>query len=221
MRILLIEDDPMIGGEMHGALVDACYATDWCKDGASGLLAAKSEHYDLVLLDLGLPRKDGHDVLAAMRASGHRVPVLIVTARDAVDERIRGLDSGADDYIIKPFHMDELLARMRTVLRRSAGRATPILSNGELSLDPTTHMAQRGNAEPILLSAREFSLLQALLERPGAILSRQELEDRIYGWGEEIESNAIEFFIHTLRRKLGRDAIKNVRGVGWMASKGT
>lgn len=219
MRILLVEDDPMIGQAVHDALQDAAYAADWVQNGLTALSALKGQHYDLVLLDLGLPGKDGLDVLDALRARGNSVPVLIMSARDALDDRLRGLDAGADDYILKPFDMAELLARMRAVLRRQSGQASPSLSNGSVSLDPVTRQACVRDQPPVLLSGREFSLLQALLIRPGAILSRADLEDRLYGWGEEVESNAVEFLIHTLRRKLGHDVIRNVRGLGWMVSK--
>jgi two-component system OmpR family response regulator len=172
-----------------------------------------------VLLDLGLPGKDGLEVLASIRANDNPVPLLIITARDGLDDRLRGLDGGADDYMLKPFAMAELLARMRAVLRRKGGSATPMLSNGVVSLDPGTREAAVNDSTPVQLSNREFALLQAFLARPGAILSRSDLEDRIYGWGEEVESNAVEFLIHALRRKLGSEVIKNVRGVGWMVSK--
>jgi two-component system OmpR family response regulator len=220
MRVLLVEDDRMIGEAMEGALKDASYAADWVKDGKSALTTLGCQHYDLVLLDLGLPGKDGLDVLTAIRAAGNPIPVLIITARDGLDDRLRGLDGGADDYVIKPFQMEELLARMRAVLRRRNGNAAPVLSNGVMSLDPVTKEAIMIGGSTIQLSNREFALLQALLVRPGAILSRSDLEDRIYGWGEEVESNAVEFLIHALRRKLGSEAIKNVRGVGWLVSKG-
>jgi len=220
MRVLLVEDDPMIGEAIQGALKDASYAADWLKNGQTALTMLGCQHYDLVLLDLGLPGKDGLDVLTGIRAKDNPVPLLIITARDSLDDRLRGLDSGADDYVLKPFEMVELLARMRAVLRRKGGSAAPILSNGMMSLDPATKMASINGGSPVQLSSREFSLLHALLIRPGAILSRSDLEDRIYGWGEEVESNAVEFLIHSLRRKLSNEAIKNVRGVGWMASKG-
>jgi len=190
------------------------------KDGPTALTTLGSQHYDLVLLDLGLPGKDGLDVLAGIRTNGNPVPLLIITARDDLDDRLRGLDGGADDYLTKPFQMAELLARMRAVLRRKGGTAAPALSNGVVSLDPVTKAASVDGGGPQQLSHREFSLLQALLIRPGAILSRSELEDRIYGWGEEVDSNAVEYLIHALRRKLGSAIIKNVRGVGWMVSKG-
>lgn len=219
MRVLLVEDDPMIGEAIQAALKDASYAADWVKNGQTALTTLGSQYYDLVLLDLGLPGKDGLAVLSHIRASDNPIPLLIITARDSLDDRLRGLDGGADDYVLKPFEMVELLARMRAVLRRKGGSATPLLSNGTLSLDPATRESSVNNGTPVQLSNREFALLQALLVRPGAILSRADLEDRIYGWGEEVESNAVEFLIHALRRKLGSDIIKNVRGVGWMVSK--
>lgn len=220
MRVLLVEDDPMIGEAMHAALKDAAYAADWVRDGRTALDALVGQHYDLVLLDLGLPGKDGLEVLGAIRARADPVPLLIVTARDGLDDRLRGLDGGADDYLLKPFEMAELLARMRAVLRRKGGQAAPLLGNGVLALDPATREATVNGGPAVRLSQREFALLRALLLRPGAILSRSELEDRLYGWGEEVESNAVEFLIHALRRKLGADAIRNVRGVGWMVARG-
>ena len=219
MRVLLVEDDTMIGEAIQGALKDASYAADWVKNGQTALTTLGCQHYDLVLLDLGLPGKDGLEVLTNIRAKDNPVPLLIITARDGLDDRLRGLDGGADDYVLKPFEMAELLARMRAVLRRKGGSATPILSNGVVSLDPATREAAVNSSAPAQLSNREFALLQALLARPGSILSRSDLEDRIYGWGEEVESNAVEFLIHALRRKLGGEIIKNVRGVGWMVSK--
>lgn len=189
MRVLLVEDDPMIGAAIQDALKDASYAADWVKDGRATLTALHGQHYDLTLLDLGLPGKDGLEVLASIRARDNPVPLLIITARDGLEDRLRGLDGGADDYVIKPFEMAELLARMRAVLRRKGGTAAPLLSNGIVSLDPATKAARVDDGAPLQLSNREFSLLQALLARPGAILSRSELEDRIYGWSEEVESN--------------------------------
>ncbi|POA35534.1 MULTISPECIES: response regulator transcription factor [unclassified Pseudomonas] len=220
MRILLVEDDPMIGEAIQGALKDASYAADWVNNGLTALTALDTQHYDLVLLDLGLPGKDGLAVLSSIRARNNGVPLLIITARDSLDDRLRGLDGGADDYLLKPFDMAELLARMRAVLRRKGGSALPVFSNGVVSLDPISKQASTEENPEVQLSSREFSLLQALLIRPGAILSRSELEDRIYGWGNEVESNAVEFLIHALRRKLGSHVIKNVRGMGWMVSKG-
>ena len=206
MRVLLVEDDPMIGSAVQAALKDASYAADWVKDGSAALTALAAQHYDLVLLDLGLPGRDGLDVLRTLRSRESALPVLVVTARDAVDDRVAGLDAGADDYILKPFEISELLARMRAVLRRHGGVATPVLTSALLT-------------PPVQLSNREFALLHALMQRPGAILSRADLEDRVYGWGEEVESNAIEYLIHSLRKKLGSEAIRNIRGAGWMVSK--
>jgi two-component system, OmpR family, response regulator len=218
MRVLLVEDDRMIGAAVVQALRDAAYAVDWVTDGVAALEAVEIETYDVALLDLGLPLADGRDVLRQLRAKRGRFPVIIVTARDAIDDRIDGLDLGADDYLVKPFETRELLARMRAVLRRQGSGVSPILSNGHTTLDPATHMASHRD-ETAALTAREFALLQALLLRPGAILSRGELERSIYGWNEEVESNAIEFLIHTIRKKLGPQVIRNVRGVGWMVDK--
>jgi len=208
----------MIGAAVEQALRDAAYAVDWVRDGHSAIQAAKSEAYELALLDLGLPMADGRDVLRQLRTLGHKLPVIIVTARDGVDDRIDGLDLGADDYLIKPFEIRELLARIRAVLRREGSGSSALLTNGKLSLDPATRQASL-NGQTSLLTAREFALLQALLARPGTILSRSDLERQIYGWNEEVESNAIEFLIHTIRKKLGSAAIRNVRGVGWMVDR--
>ncbi|MBR0797012.1 response regulator transcription factor [Bradyrhizobium jicamae] len=218
MRVLLVEDDKMIGAAVVEALKDAAYAVDWVRDGDFAIEATRSETYDIALLDLGLPVTDGLDVLKTVRSQSRRVPVIILTARDALEDRIRGLDLGADDYLVKPFEIAELLARMRAVLRREGSGAPPVLSNGELHLDPATREARLAG-EAAVLSAREFALLQALLTRPGTILSRAELERQIYGWSEEVESNAVEFLIHAVRRKLGSAAIRNVRGVGWMVDR--
>lgn len=219
MRILLVEDDSMIGEAVRGALKDASYAVDWVKNGQTALDTLDCQQYDLMLLDLGLPGKDGLDVLGSIRGKDNPLPVIIITARDGLNDRIHGLDEGADDYLLKPFEITELLARMRAVLRRKGGAAVPVLTNGIVSLDPATHEARTSEDVAVQLSNREFALLQALMVRPGAILSRGELEDRIYGWGEEVESNAVDFLIHALRKKLGSEVIKNVRGVGWMVSK--
>ena len=218
MRVLLIEDDRMIGTAIQQALKDAAYAVDWVTDGETAIHVAESEAYELALLDLGLPKADGRDVLRRLRALGRRLPVIIVTARDSVDDRIDGLDLGADDYLIKPFEIRELLARMRAVLRREGSGSPPLLSNRKLSLDPATREASF-LGQTALLTAREFALLQALLALPGTILSRSELERQIYGWNEEIESNAIEFLIHTVRKKFGPAAIRNVCGIGWMVDR--
>jgi two-component system, OmpR family, response regulator len=218
MRVLLVEDDRMIGAAVQQALSDAAYAVDWTTDGEQALAAALAQAYDLVLLDLGLPRRDGIDVLRQLRARDARVPILIVTARDEVEDRIAGLDLGADDYVLKPFDVQELLARMRAVVRRQGGSASPLLTNGALTLDPVTRDVSF-EGRNAALSGREFTLLQALLVRPGAILSRQELEERIYGWNEEVESNTVEVLIHGIRRKLGPTVIRNVRGVGWRVDR--
>jgi two-component system, OmpR family, response regulator len=218
MRVLVIEDDEMVGAAIVQALKDAAYAVDWVTDGVTAIEAAEVENYDVALLDLGLPVTDGREVLRRLRAKGGGPPVIIVTARDGLDDRIDGLDLGADDYVVKPFEVRELLARLRAVLRRQGSRAPPVLSNGRITLDPATHLASNQD-ESALLTAREFALLQALLMRPGIIQSRAELERTIYGWNEEVESNAIEFLIHAIRKKLGPQAIRNVRGVGWMVDK--
>jgi two-component system OmpR family response regulator len=215
MRVLLIEDDKMIGAAVHQALRDAAYAVDWVTDGETAIQAVENEAYEVALLDLGLPAADGREVLRRFRRNGRKLPVIIVTARDSVDDRIDGLDLGADDYLVKPFEIRELLARMRAVLRREGSGSPPLLTNGKLHLDPATREA-RFEGEASVLTAREFALLQALLARPGAIMSRSELERQVYGWNEEVESNAIEFLIHAIRKKLGATAIRNVRGVGWM-----
>ena len=220
MRVLLVEDDRMIGAALEQALKDAAYAVDWATDAVMAASALDIDSYDLALLDLGLPRGDGIEVLRRLREQGHTMPVLIISARDALDERIRGLDLGADDYLVKPFEVPELLARMRAALRRRSGSGVPLMGNGRIEIDPATHEA-RFDGEACRLTAREFALLQALLARPGTILSRSELEQRIYGWGEEIESNMVEVLIHAIRKKLGAAVIKNVRGIGWMVDRPT
>jgi len=218
MRVLLVEDDYLIGSAIQQALHDAAYAVDWVKDGNAALSAIETQDYGVLLLDLGLPDKDGIQVLQALRKAKNTIPVIIITARDAVEDRIKGLDCGADDYLVKPFLITELQARIRAVVRRNQGGSDPILSNDVLELNPATHEVKIAH-ETYVLSAREYALLHALMLRPGSILSRDELEDRIYGWNEEVSSNAIEFIIHGLRKKMGREVIKNVRGLGWMVSK--
>ena len=218
MRLLLVEDDRMIGESVQKGLRQDGFSVDWVQDGRSAELALETERYDCVLLDLGLPKKDGLDVLRGLRARRDAVPVVVITARDAVPERIRGLDAGADDYLVKPFDLDELAARVRAVVRRRDGRAEPVLEHLGLVLRPATHEASY-DGRPLMLSQREFAVLEALLARPGAILSRAQLEERIYGWGEEVESNAVEVFIHGLRKKLGADYIRTVRGAGYMVPK--
>ena len=218
MRLLLVEDDTMIGEAVHDLLRAEDYAVDWARDGAQADAALAAQRYDLVLLDLGLPVRDGLSVLRAMRARRDRTPVLIATARDGVAERIEGLDAGADDYVLKPYDLDELLARIRALLRRAAGRAEPVYEHRGVSINPATREVLVQGAS-VVLSAREWAVLEPLIARPGLVLSRQQLEDKLYGWGEEIGSNAVEVFIHSLRKKLGAGAVLNVRGVGYMVPK--
>jgi two-component system, OmpR family, response regulator len=218
MRLLLVEDDSMIGESVQKGLWRQGWTVDWVRDGRAAELALANGVYDAVLLDLGLPRKDGLDVLRAQRRAGNDVPVLVITARDSVADRVQGLDVGADDYLVKPFHTEELAARVRAVLRRRAGRADSLIAVGELSLNPATHEATL-KGESVALSPREFALLEALVVRPGVVLSRAQLEDKIYGWGDEVESNAVEVYIYQLRKKLGSDFIKTIRGVGYMVPK--
>ena len=219
MRILIVEDDRHIGMALQRALRAEDHAADWVLDGRSAETALQQGEYDLALLDLGLPRKDGIEVLESIRARRKPVPVLVLTARDTSADVVRGLDAGADDYLVKPFDLDVLLARVRALARRSAGRAQPLISHLGVTLDPTTRAVSRGG-ESVALTPREFAILEALLARPGAVLSRAQLEEKLYGWGEEIESNAVEVYVHGLRRKLGQEFIRNVRGVGYMIPKG-
>ena len=218
MRLLLVEDDAMIGEAVHDLLRARDHAVDWVRDGHQADAALAAQSYDLVLLDLGLPGRDGLAVLRAMRARRDRTPVLIATARDGVAERIAGLDAGADDYVLKPYDLDELLARIRALLRRAAGRAEPVYEHMGVSINPATHEVTV-QGQPVVLSAREWAVLEPLIARPGMVLSRQQLEDKLYGWGEEIGSNAVEVFIHGLRKKLGAALVLNVRGVGYMVPK--
>ena len=214
MRLLLAEDDPMIGSAVEQGLRDAGYAVDWVRDGDAAELALRSGAYALLVLDLGLARQDGLSLLRKMRAAGNALPVLIVTARAAVADRVAGLNLGADDYLAKPFDLDELVARIRALIRRQAGRAAPQLRLGSLLLDPLrreVHLAE----QPVVLANREFALLEALLEKPGVVLTSEQLEDRLYGWGDEVASNAIEVHVHKLRKKIGAAWIRNVRGVGY------
>jgi DNA-binding response OmpR family regulator len=214
VRVLLVEDDRMIGESVRAALRQAGFAVDWVRDGPAAEGSLATERFDVMLLDLGLPQRDGLDVLRAVRARGDRTPVIVLTARDALASRVAGLDAGADDYLLKPFELDELLARMRAVMRRHAGQAASAIQVQDVVLDAATRQVSRAG-QPVALSAREFALLEALMARPGAILSRAQLEDRLYGWGDQIDSNAISVFIHQLRRKLGEDFIHTVRGVGY------
>lgn len=219
MRLLLVEDDRMIGESICDGLGREGYTVDWVRDGQAAQAALGAESYAAVLLDLGLPRRDGLDVLRSTRALRNDVPVLIITARDAVSDRVKGLDAGADDYLVKPFDLDELAARVRALSRRAAGRSEPLVRHGPITLDPATREV-RVHGRPVALSAREYALIEALTARPGAVLSRAQLEERLYGWGEEVASNAIEVHIHNLRRKLGADVIRNERGVGYSIPAG-
>lgn len=225
MRILLVEDDKMIGQAVLDGLNRQSYAVDWFRDGSEALYAPEDVTYDCILLDLGLPGMDGVSLLSAWRLKKLKTPVIILTARDGLDDRVSGLDKGADDYVVKPFELAELTARIRAVLRRSQGGDAALsseLTNGLITLDLVTHEAQVKTEEgfsKVELTSREFALLQALMQRPGAVLSREALEERIYSYDDEIESNAVEYIIHTLRRKIGSAAIKNVRGVGWKVAK--
>jgi two-component system response regulator QseB len=214
VRVLLVEDDPMIGAAMERGLRADGFAVDRATDAQQGDTALRTQPYDLALLDLGLPRGDGLALLRALRARGDALPVLLVTARDAVADRVAGLDAGADDYVVKPFDLDELTARIRAVLRRRAGRAEPLLRAGRVALDPAAHRVTVDDV-PVALSAREYALLRALIDRPGAVLSRAQLEEKLYGWNEPVGSNAVEVHLHALRRKLGPGVVRNVRGVGW------
>jgi two-component system OmpR family response regulator len=218
MRLLLVEDDTMIGEAVLDALRAEHYAVDWVKDGEMAETALRSQAYDLVLLDLGLPRRDGLEVLRSLRARKDRTPVLNATARDAVAQRIEGLDAGADDYLLKPYDLDEMLARIRALLRRAAGRAEPVYEHLGVSLNPATREASVGD-QPVVLSAREWAVLEPLLARPGLVLSRTQLEEKLYGWKDGISSNAVEVYIHGLRKKLGAELILNVRGLGYMVPK--
>ena len=218
MRLLLVEDDTMIGESVRLGLRQDGFVIDWVQDGKAAELALSNETYALLLLDLGLPKKDGLAVLKNLRTQRNPIPVLVLTARDAVTDRVKGLDAGADDYLVKPFDLDELAARIRALLRRQSGRIETELRCGDLTINPATHQVFLG-AKEIALSAKEFAILHALIDRPGAVLSRVQLEQHLYGWDEEIESNAVEVHIHNLRKKLGSELIRNVRGVGYVVEK--
>ena len=208
----------MIAEGLQTALRQDGYTVDWVQDGVLATGALQANAFDLILLDLGLPRRNGIEVLRELRGRGNATPVIILTARDEVADRICGLDAGADDYVVKPFDLDELAARMRSVLRRAAGRGDPYIEHGGIRLNPVTHSVER-DGTPVRLSAHEYAVLEALLQRPGAVLSRAQLEDRLYGWRDSVESNAVEVYIHSLRRKLGSEAIRTLRGVGYYVPK--
>jgi len=218
MRLLLVEDDTMIGEAVLDVLRAEHYAVDWVRDGEMADAAFRSETYDLVLLDLGLPRRDGLEVLRSLRARRQTMPVLVATARDAVADRVAGLDAGADDYVVKPFDTDELLARIRALIRRSAGHAEPVFSHKGVTLNPATREASV-NGEAVTLSAREWAVLEPMLLRPGTVFSRIQLEEKLYGWKEDISSNAVEVYVHGLRKKLGADLIQTVRGLGYVVPR--
>lgn len=215
MRILVVEDDPLLGDGIQAGLAQAGFSVDWVKDGVAGELALKTAAHAAVVLDLGLPRLAGLDLLRRMRAAGNKAPVLILTARDAIEDRIKGLDSGADDYVVKPFDLHELAARLRALIRRSAGEAAPVLKIGEIELDPAARRVQF-KGEPVELPTREYALLHALMLGAGRVLTREQLTERLYAWGEEVESNAIDVHVHHLRRKLAPGVIRTVRGVGYV-----
>ena len=218
MRVLLVEDDGMIGESVRKGLRQDGFAVDWVEDGEAAESALAGHTYDLMVLDLGLPRKSGLEVLRALRRKGNDLPVLVATARDEVPSRIEGLDAGADDYLIKPFDLDELAARIRAILRRRAGRIDPVLRHRGVSLNPATREVTQED-QPVVLTAREMALLQAFMDRPGVVLSKAQLEEKLYGWGDEVESNTVEVYIHALRKKLGAQFIQNVRGVGYLSPR--
>ncbi len=217
MRVLLAEDDELIGDIFSEALTDEAYTVDWVKDGEHALTALKTENYDIILLDLGLPKVDGMSVLARLRSWGLDTPVLILTARDGLDDRILGLDSGADDYVIKPFELGEVLARMRVLIRRQQGKAENLLTVGSVALDTAKKRAFLNNT-PLDLTAKEYMLLLSFITHPDKVLSKADLESSLYGSGMEVESNAVEFLIYGLRKKIGQSTIKNMRGLGWYIS---
>lgn len=218
MRILLVEDDAQIGAAISSALQDAGMAADWVTDGSAAIASIEAGAFELVLLDIGLPKQDGLSVLKQIRQKRNSVPVIIITARDAVEDRVAGLDLGADDYLVKPFLIDELMARIRAVSRRHSGSAQPLLSNECFTVNPAEKVVTFQD-QSIELTGKEYRLIHALVRSPGRIYSREELEEKVYGWEEEVNSNAIEFLIHSLRKKTNKRAIKNVRGLGWMVPK--
>ncbi|MDE1943302.1 MAG: response regulator [Betaproteobacteria bacterium] len=218
MRTLLVEDDPLLGDGIRAGLKQAGYAVDWARDGQTAKVSLETGEYALLVLDLGLPKLSGMDLLKWLRTKGDRIPVLVLTARDTVADRVAGLDAGADDYLIKPFDLDELIARLRALSRRSTGQAAPLLQHGNIELDPAARQVRK-DSQNIDLSAREFTLLQELLLQAGRVLSREQLEERLYGWGEEVESNSVEVHIHHLRKKLGSSLIRTIRGVGYVIDK--
>ncbi len=218
MRLLLVEDDPMIGEAVLDALRGAHYAVDWVRDGMMAETALSTQAYDLVLLDLGLPQRNGLDVLRTLRARGSTVPVLVATARDAVGDRIAGLDAGADDYVVKPYDIDELQARIRALLRRGAGQAGPAYTHNGVSLTPATREATV-HGTPVTLTAREWAVLEPMLARPGVVFSRSQLEEKLFSWKDDVSSNAVEVYVHGVRKKLGAELIQTVRGLGYLVPR--
>jgi two-component system, OmpR family, response regulator QseB len=218
MRVLLVEDDELLGDGLRTGLMQYGYTVDWLKDGSSADQALKTENFDVVVLDLGLPKLTGIQVLQHHRARGQTTPVIILTAREAIEDRIKGLDSGADDYLTKPFDLDELCARLRALQRRKAARAEPLITHGNIIVDPAAHTVKL-NGELISVSRREFALLQKLLENTGRVLSREHLSQSLYGWGEDVDSNALEVHVHNLRKKFGQGFIHTIRGIGYMIDK--
>ncbi|ALG68927.1 response regulator [Beggiatoa leptomitoformis] len=217
MRLLVVEDNLLIGDGVQTGLNQEGYAANWVKTAEEAEHTLQAEQYDGLILDLALPKKDGLTLLKQLRLANNTIPVLVLTARDTVNDRVLGLDAGADDYLVKPFSFNELLARLRALLRRANGRANPKLWHGDLCLDPAAHYVTFAD-EAITLSPKEFAILKILLENKGKVLSRARLEDSLYGWNEFVESNAVEVYIHHLRKKLGKDLIQNVRGVGYMVT---
>lgn len=220
MRVLLVEDDELLGDGIRTGLKHYGHTVDWVKDGksATDVISSKFENFDVIVLDLGLPKVSGIDVLRNIRERNIATPVVILTARDTVDDRVKGLDTGADDYLTKPFDLDELCARMRALQRRSKSRAKPLLIYGDINLDPASHVVSLAG-EPVMISRREFALLQKLLENAGRVISREQLNQTLYGWGENIDSNALEVHIHNLRKRFGINLIRTIRGVGYMVEK--
>lgn len=218
MRVLLVEDDDLLGKGIRAGLSQEGYTVDWLRDGQSAEFALMNEHFDIVVLDIGLPKRDGLEVLKNIRAKTIKVPVIVLSAREQISDRINGLDAGADDYLPKPFDLNELLARLRSLLRRSSGRADPLIRYGELQLDPASHSVYQ-DGKRINISPREFALLHKLLESTGRVMSREQLSQSLYGWDTEIDSNAVEVHVHNLRKKLDGDIIRTVRGVGYMVDR--
>lgn len=218
MRLLLVEDDALLGDGIRNGLKQQDYTVEWLQDGQAAVVSLLHDNFDAVVLDLGLPKKHGLDVLKEIRAKGRTLPVLILTAQDAIEDRVAGLDAGADDYLVKPFDLDELYARIRALTRRATGRAEPKIVCGNIQLDPAAHQVTR-SGEMIELSRREYTVLLELMQNRGRVLSRARLEESLYDWGEQVESNAVEVHVHHLRKKLGAELIRTIRGVGYMINK--